>query len=160
MDTLIAAASLAVALCALAISYYFWRLSFRPIVTAAVKTNSGGNVAICYDLVVLNSGTIPAKSIRLIADDGALNPTFGRDASEENKQLWLACFHIEIPILQNGAKYSCSFGTTQANDAGFWKYGAIIPITIAYDGWFGTKYCEEQTIRIIDSDSFTGHQWG
>jgi hypothetical protein len=47
-----------------------------------------------------------------------------------------------------------------ANDTGFWKYKAIIPIIVRYEDWFGSKYGEKQTIQIFSSDSFTGFSWG
>ncbi len=79
----------------------------------------------------------------------------------ENKAKWLACFGEEFPIsvLQNGDRASCSFGTTKANNAGFWKYNSEVAIIITYDGWFGRTYHEQQTIKIVDSDSFTGFHW-
>jgi hypothetical protein len=160
MDTMISAAALAVALVSLGLSFYFWRRSFRPIVTVAVKTNSGGNVMITYDLVVLNSGTIPAKNIRIIVSEDDLVPAFGQDATDANRRQELSCFDAVIEMLQNGDKTSCSFGTTKANDGGFWRYNSVIPITLHYEGWFGKKYSESQRIRIVDSDSFTGYYWG
>jgi hypothetical protein len=160
MNTMIAAAALLVSFCSLLISVYFWRRSFRPIVSAAVKTHAAGNEAILYDLVVLNSGTIPAKNIRIKATEKSLASAFGGDASAENKQRWLACFNQVIGLLQNNDRVSCSFGTTKAADAGFWKHNAAISITIIYEGWFGRKYNEKQNIQIADSNSFTGYSWG
>jgi hypothetical protein len=86
---MIAIAALFVSLASLIISVYIFRRSRRPIVTVAVKTHSGGDEAICYDLVVRNSGPIPARNIRIqLAEDGAatLDPAFGREASEDNKK--------------------------------------------------------------------------
>src|SRR5450759_464420 len=160
MDTMIAAAALLISFCSLLASVYFWRRSFRPIVSAAVKTHAAGNEAILYDLVVLNSGTVPARNIRIRATEKSLTAAFGRDASAENKERWLACFNQVIGLLQNNDRVSCSFGTTKAADAGFWKHDAAISITIVYEGWFGRKYIDEQNIQIADSDSFTGYSWG
>jgi hypothetical protein len=82
------------------------------------------------------------------------------DASAKNKERWLACFNQVIGLLQNNDRVSCSFGTTKATDAGFWKHNAAISITIIYEGWFGRKYKERQDIQIADSNSFTGYSWG
>jgi hypothetical protein len=157
-DTLISAAALAISILSLGFSFYFWRRSFRPILTVAAKTHEAKSDVITYDLVFLNSGTIPAKNIRITAE-GALTTAFGRGASEKNKQRWLACFNRTIPILQNGYSVSCSFGTTQENDAGFWKYNAIIPVIVTYEGWFGWKYQEGQSVQIVNSESFTEYSW-
>jgi hypothetical protein len=161
-DTYIALAALLVSLVSLAISIYFWRQSFRPIVTASVRTHTGGNVSILYNLVILNSGVIPARKISIKTDLSNIERFLGSDATVENRRRWLSCFDENniINILHNGDKITCSFGTTSSNDAGFWKYKAKIPITIKYEGWFGKKYSQEQDLIIIDSDSFTGFMWG
>jgi hypothetical protein len=164
--------ALAVSFCSLLVSFFSFafsiqhlRRSFRPIVSVMVKTHKASNVAIAYDLVVLNSGTLPARHIRITAEPESLNAALGRDASDENKRKWLAAFDREIYLLHNSDKISCSFGTTQANDAGFWKYDAPISMILRYEhwfrtGWFRRPFRENQMIRIADSDSFTGYQWG
>jgi hypothetical protein len=65
-----------------------------------------------------------------------------------------------ITVLHNGSRVSCSFGTTQSNDRGFWKTRAQISMTIQYEGWFGKKYVQAQTVEVVDSASFTGYMWG
>jgi hypothetical protein len=113
----------------------------------------------------LNSGTLPARNIRITADPASLNAALGRDASDANKERWLAAFDRTIYLLHNGDKVSCSFGTTQANATGFWKYDATISITVIYEHWFRPhwfrrRFKDDRKIRISDSDSFTGFQWG
>ena len=165
MDTLLALAALAVSLVALGMSVFFWRRQFRPIVTAAVKTHSGGNDGIAYNLVVLNSGSIPAKNIRLIVHDQAgLKAALGVGANEDAKKRWLACFtqSTEIPLLQNGDKTTCSFGMTHSDPRqSFWKPQAQFWIRIEYEGWFGAKYDSDplNVLQIADSDNFTGGMW-
>ena len=91
-----------------------------------------------------------------------IDKALGKDSTAENKTRWLSCFEPEniISILHNNSSIKCSFGESKANDQGFWKYNAKIPITIEYEGWFGKKYTQNQDIQIIDSESFTGYQWG
>jgi hypothetical protein len=156
------AAALVVSLIALGMSLHFWRRQFRPIITAMVKTHAAGSSGIEYDLVVLNSGAIPAKNVWFEeADQAALSAAFGKNASESNKTRWLACFDKAnmVPLLHNGAHVSCSFGNTEPQDKGFWKYGATFPITIHYQGWFGRTHVERNTLRIVDTDTFTGFMW-
>lgn len=161
MDTLIAFVALIISAISLGFSVHFWRKSFRPIVTAAVKTHSAGNEAITYNLVLLNSGTIPAKNVVVKADEASLSSAFGSDATPENRKRWFACFaeETQIPILHNGDRISCSFGMTKSNDTGFWKYKSTISVVIEYAGWFGIEYKQPQELRIVDSDSFTGFMW-
>jgi hypothetical protein len=125
-------------------------------------------LAIIYDLVVLNSGSIPARNIRITANETAVTAALGMGATAENRERWLSGFKRTILLLQNGGRTSCSFGDTRASDTGFWKYEAIIPITITYEGWFdgwferffGKTHTETQEIQILDSESFTGNSWG
>ena len=154
--------ALIISLCSLLISFDVWRRSWRPVVTVMVKTHAEGNVAILYDLVIKNSGSLPALNIRITPVPSSLEAALGKDASEDNRKRWLACFDQTIAVLQNDAETSCSFGTTQANDTGFWKYKALIRVTITYQlsfGWFIFNYRDEQDIQIASSESFTGYSW-
>ena len=63
-------------------------------------------------------------------------------------------------MLQNGDTSTCSFGTSQTDDNGFWKYGSEITIKLKYTDWFGYNYTDTQVVKIQDSDSFTGCMWG
>lgn len=85
IDRIVALTALVVSILSFAFSFYFWRRSFRPIVTDTVKTDAGGNVSITYNLVLLNSGTIPAKNVRLSADQESLARAFGQDANDKTK---------------------------------------------------------------------------
>ena len=158
----LAGAALIVSVISLFMSLRYWSRSFRPIVTAMVKTHAAGNVAILYDLQIQNSGSLPAKNIRIKADQLDIESALGNEASEENRQRWLSCFegNNTILILHNNENVKCSFGTSKSDDAGFWKYNAMIPIVIEYQGWFGKNYTQEQEVQIIDSESFTGFLWG
>jgi len=164
-STVISIAAVAISLFSLFFTMYVRRRTFRPIVSAVVKTHAAGNQAIAYDLMVFNSGTVPAKNIRITAEDKSLAAALGRGVSEEKKKKWLAAFGTNIYLLHSNDRTSCSFGTTEGNDCGFWKYGATISISIRYEHWFrrlGLRrtYTESQKIQILDSDSFTGYQWG
>lgn len=162
IDTAIALLALAVSIIALGISVYFWHRQFRPIVTAAIKTQRADNEGIAYNLVLLNSGSIPAKDITLTVTGDSLQQALGADATPDNEARWLACFlpTTQIRVLHNGDQVSCSFGMTRANNSGFWKARALLMITIEYKGWFGKSYAQQQTLEIRDSGSFTGFMWG
>ncbi|OLO12599.1 hypothetical protein BTW10_03815 [Chromohalobacter japonicus] len=160
-STLIAVVALVSSIASLSVSVWFWKKSFRPIVTAMVKTHQAGNKAIAYDLQIANSGSLPARNIRLSINMSEIESALGRDATPENKARWLCCFeekHI-IRVLQNTQETTCSFGTSMADDGGFWRYGSCFPITITYEGWFGKKYSGQQEIQVTDSVSFTGFSW-
>ena len=135
-DNTVASIALFISFLSLAVTVRHRSQSFRPIVSAMVKTNGAGNVAITYDLVVLNSGTLPARNIRITADESSLRAALGRGASEHAKEVWLAAFDETIYVLHNNASVSCSFGTTERDNGGFWKHDSVIPITISYEHWF------------------------
>ncbi|WP_159091600.1 hypothetical protein [Aminobacter sp. MSH1] len=157
----IALAAVAISLVALLLSIHFWRRSFRPIVTAMVRSNKSGNLATAFDLVLLNSGSIPARSVTLhITDDRQLENALDK-APLDRRSRFLSCFlkGTKVPILHNGAEVSCSFGYVSQTDS-FWKGGAEFPILVRYEGWFGKIYVERQTLRIVSSTSFTDFSWG
>lgn len=153
--------AVAISFFSLVIAIRFASKSFRPIVSVAVRTHSGDNISIIYNLEVLNSGAIPARDIRIKAEDADIGAALANGQYREREREWLACFRPEcsIPVLQNGAKVSCSFGLSRAGNAGFWKYGASIAVVVEYFGWFGSRYAEPQVLYIRDSDSFTGYMW-
>lgn len=161
-DSTIAIIALIVSILSLGLSFYFWRRQFRPIITLAVKTAAAGDIFIAFDLQVKNSGSIPAKDIKLSVNQSELEYALGIGADKENRVRWLAAFNEEnsIPSLQNGESITCSFGMSQSHDKGFWKYKTHLPITIEYLGWFGIRYKEIQTLKIMNSDSFTDFHWG
>lgn len=157
----IALVALFVSIVALLLSIRFWSRSFRPIITAMVKTHSAGNASTIFNLTVQNSGTIPARNITLHVHDRRKLEAALNNAPADERKLFLKCFDTEmrIPVLQNGTDTSCSFGFYSASGGGFWKPHAVFPILVRYEGWFGKVYCEEQMIKIADSHSFTGAGW-
>ena len=163
IDTWLALVALIVSILALGLSVYFWRRQFRPIVTAAVRTHAGGSEGITYDLVVMNSGTIPARNICLRVESQAeLVAALEAGATPENKAAWLSCFDeaTVIEFLHNGASTKCAFGATRRPASiGFWKPDARIRIKVTYQGWFGREFTERQVLRIHDTDSFTQSMW-
>lgn len=152
--------ALAVSVATLVYSCFVWRLSFRPIVTAMVRTFSSGTDSTAFNLVVLNSGSLPAKKVKLTVEDQSELDKALYKSSTHDKERWLRCFDPKtvIPIIHNGSEVSCSFGNV-ARDGGFWVYGSKFAVKIQYQGWFGRSYTETQVIEIVDSDSFTGMLW-
>lgn len=157
----IALAALFVSAVALLLSLRFWTRSFRPLVTAMVKTHSAGNVSTAFNLTVQNSGTIPARNVTLHVPDWRKLEAALAKAPDEERTIFLKCFNknMSIPVLQNGTDTSCSFGYCSASGGGFWRHHAVFPIWVRYEGWFGKVYCEEQVLKIADSTSFTGGAW-
>jgi truncated hemoglobin YjbI len=59
-------------------------------------------MAIIYELAITNSGSVPAKSVRIEARQEDLERALGVDATPEHRRMWLACFadSMVIPVLQ------------------------------------------------------------
>jgi hypothetical protein len=161
LDISLSFISILIAFIALVISIKYAALTFRPLITVSVKSIAQGDILIVYDLIVLNSGTIPGKNIKLETNNNDISSCLGKNSGEINRSKWLACFspQTKINILQNGQSTSCSFGTTVNNDDGFWKYGSEFDVKISYESWFGKKYTEIQPLKIVDTNSFTGKYW-
>ena len=157
----IALTALCISIVSLCLSLFFWNRSFRPIVTAMVKTSDSGNRGIFYDLEILNSGIIPAKNITLKVDLTSLENHLGKDAGDDNKDRWFSCFNNDniIKLLHQNAPIVCSFGYSAPSDTGFWKYRSVFFVVIEYEGFFGKKYATVVELQIQDSTSFTGYHW-
>lgn len=166
MSTFFATSALIVSLISLLITVWLWRESNRPVVTARIKTHRGGNVAILYNLEVVNSGTRPAKDVRLIVDlddlAHAVVPPSERGVDFAQTMRCVArCFEMRatISVLLNSETRSNSFGHTSREDP-FWVPGAAIPISISYRGLERQLYMTNLVLRIDDTAGFAGSFYG
>lgn len=166
MDLFFATAALIVSLFSLIITVWLWRESNRPVVTARIKTHHGGNVAILYNLEIVNSGARPAKDVRLsikpddleraLAPADKRGPEFDRHMRSVNR-----CFEerATIPVLLNSGTCSNAFGHTSKQDP-FWLPGTVLPVSISYRGIEGQSYKSQVAIRIDDTAGFAGTFYG
>jgi len=160
MEMALSILAIAIAFLSICLSLYFWRKQFRPILTAGVVTANAGRQAIAYNLEIQNSGSLPAKKVRVTISESECKAKSIGTATDSDLKSWIRDINDStIPVLQNGSAMSCSFGHTKANDSGFWKYGAKIDIRLDYNGFFGRRFVETCTVSILDSNSFTGNQW-
>jgi hypothetical protein len=140
----------------------FWLSANRPIVSAYISTNSAGNVAIMYDLVVCNTGNRPATSVRLHVDKEVLESIINPDADQSLASDIYKCFSSDavIPLLLNGKDTNNCFGSTSSNMAqNILKYNSEIPITISYSDLEKRHYCTNQILIIKTSQGFAGSRW-
>jgi hypothetical protein len=141
-----------------------WRKANRPILSAFVETYSAGNVAIMYNLLVINSGNRPAVNVCL--DLKLSNEDFRKCITQEmdnpRVEEILKCFNIggTIPLLINGDKISNCFGLTSSRtEDNIWIYGSSLPIEISYQDLEGNKYVSALTLTVKYSKAFAGMQW-
>ena len=160
-------AALVLSLASFLVAMRNWRESNRPIVAVAVRTNSAGNEAITYDLVVINAGSRPACQVVLNADLVELAGCV-EDPSRatESDPMWIdarLCLsgEREIPLLLHGKEAANSFGYTggAAGKGSFWKYGSTFEVRVSYCDLTGRRFTTRQKLEIRDSDGFAGGKW-
>jgi len=160
--------SIAVSLAALIVSilsYYFavrsWRESYRPIVTARVTTHSSGNIGAALNLLVENTGTRPARNIRLTVDEAVLNEAFDPNHANRYREGVRACFSEKfvIPVLANGATVSNSFGLVSRNEQNTWKWHSRVPVRITYEDLSGRKFTHDLDLFIANNEGFASGAW-
>lgn len=90
-----------------------WRKSNRPIVSAVIETESSGNIATTYNLLIINSGNRPAVniSLKLKLSNEDFKQCITQEIDNEITQRILDCFRSEaiIPLLINGDKIANYF---------------------------------------------------
>lgn len=161
--TALTAAAFLLSTLALIFTRRSWFETNRPIVTAEIVTNSGGNIAITYNLVVHNTGARPAADIRINVDHKSLQAAVNDKADQSLKQEILRCFSDEgrIPLLHQQSKKSNGFGLTSTNESSnVLAYKAVIPVVITYKDLNGKHYKTRQDLIVQDSEFFAGSGWG
>ncbi len=162
MTILFSTSALIVSLISLLITIWLWRESHRPIVTARIRTHKGGNLAILYVLELVNSGSRPARNVRLHANHtDILNALLPEASSQPDYVLELRsvkrCFEqrATVSVLLNGESITNAFGFTSI-ESPFWRPGAIIPVVISYEGVGGALYRSVVALKIDDTAGFAG----
>jgi hypothetical protein len=148
------------------LSLYFSRKSWfeanRPIITVRVARHSGGNMATALDLIVENTGSRPAKNIKLSADDGDLRAAFVKDANETEVHYIKAIFTNRgiIPILANGRSAINSFGhLSRSTSQPLWVMHSRFDIQVTYHDLNDREYSYSIPIFIADDKGFAGGFW-
>ena|SRR5688572_2359646 len=164
MELVLSTAAVILSLISMWFSWWTWRESNRPVVAAIVRTREGGNLAIAYELVVMNVGSRPAVGIRIQCDEGGLQ----RALTDSEKVPFLddvrRCFLPEsiFPFIKDGESVANSFGVTRGEPSdSTWRPGARFGVTITYrDLSHRRHYTSSMELAIIDSDTFAGSSWG
>ena len=164
VKTIVAVVASITSFLALWVSWWLWRQTNRPIVTAEIKTSgTPGNVATFYELVIYNCGTRPAVNIRLTASSAALDAVTAPGAPSHFKSEIRRCFSIEhqIGLLHHGDRRRNGFGLTSTIESdNALIHLASLPIEIAYEDLMGRKYKSVMTLVVKDSEYFAGSGWG
>ena len=164
--TMVSILALVVSVVAIWVAKRNWRESYRPIVSAYIKTDPSSKSVgpINYRLVVINSGSRPAFGVRLEVTESALTGALAAGAArlEELVSPIRRCFssEYEIPVLVNGDTTQSSFGqTTGIEETSVLRYGSEIPIIIRYADTYGKEFKSSVTLVVRDTRSFTDGTW-
>ena len=147
---------------ALLITRRFWYESNRPIITAEIVTQSSGNMAIAFDLVVHNTGNRPGVNIQLLAAESDIDQAISVNAPSHLVAEIRRCFtdRATIPLLHQGKSARNGFGATSSlPSANALKINSEIPIHIKYKDLAGKTYTSKQTLVVKDSTWFAGSGW-
>ena len=136
---------------------YSWRQANRPLVSARVTSQDGGNVGIALNLIVENTGNRPACGIRLLAKESDVLAALQQTAIPEDAQ---RCFFsgIDIPVLANGRSTSNGFWHLGQPDS--WRAGVKIPIKIKYKDLSGRRFSNKVHLFLADDAGFAQTFWG
>ncbi|HEY0320444.1 MAG TPA: hypothetical protein VGC66_05680 [Pyrinomonadaceae bacterium] len=147
------------------ISFYFsvksWRESNRPIVTVRVTAANGGEEGTPLNLVVENTGSRPAKNIRLTVDNEELEELLAEQVDEIWRKHITRCFSERaiIPILGNGKSVSNTFGWLSGNSKSAWRGEVRFNVQISYKDLDGRKYEHTNPLLVADDTGFAGGFW-
>ena len=159
MSIAISIASATIAILSFVFAIYSWRQANRPLVSVHVTAFSGGNTGIALNIVVENTGTRPAKDIRLIAEESdVLAALSTRSEVPTDAQ---RCFFskVSIPVLVHGRSTSNAFGHL-GQSSGSWRSGAEIPIKVVYGDLGHRRYSSKLRLLLADDAGFAQTFWG
>lgn len=139
-----------------------WFETYRPIVTAEIRTHDGGNEAIAFNLAVHNVGNRPATGIRLHVSPSALESLVDPNARDRFKDEIERCFseYGRISVLHPGETVKNGFGVSSNNQSqNVLNYGSTAAIDIEYKDLNRRKYRSRITLIVRDSAYFAGSGW-
>ena len=135
----------------------------RPFITAKVTTRAEGNIASALDITVHNSGTSPAKNIKLSVNDSELKAAFSNETCDPLKNSIINCFSVKgmIPVLENGQFVTNSFGLFYRDPKkSTWKNDIILNIDISCLDLDGNEYNHKIPLKLASDIGFAASQWG
>lgn len=131
----------------------------RPFIIAKVTTHAEGNISTAFNLIVHNTGTSPAKNIRLSVSESELEVAF---ASDRLKKYVKNCFSDKgiIPVLENGHHVTNSFGILHRNpEESTWKPDSVLNVEISYQDLDGNEYHHKIQLKLATDTGFAGSWW-
>lgn len=154
---LISIFSIIIAVLSFIFAIYSWRQVNRPLITARVTTNSGGNIGTTLNILVENTGNRPAKDIYFIVNKSDVKEASKVGEIPPDAQ---RCFYsnISIPVLANNRSTTNAFWHLGHKDS--WISCSNIPIIIVYKDLNERIYKDSMNLYIADDEGFAQTFWG
>lgn len=142
----------------LVFAVYSWRQANRPLVTVQIESASGGNLGIALNLVVENTGTRPAKDIRIRAVRSDVVDALRVPAELPMDAQRCLFGTVPIPLLIHGRRISNAFGYLGTTE-GAWRSGATIPVIVEYSDLGARTYTTHLRLLLADDAGFAQTHW-
>lgn len=139
-----------------------WRDSNRPVVSAYVDEESGGDGITTFNLYLKNTGNRPATEIQLHASEKDIERIIAEHAEPKRRHNIKTVFSQKsrLAVLHPEETLVTSFGLASSRPDEHWlKYGEEFPVRVSYRDLEGRKYSSKSLIRIRPREGFGGGVW-
>ncbi|MGD1905605.1 MAG: hypothetical protein ACFB0C_06370 [Leptolyngbyaceae cyanobacterium] len=134
----------------------FQKQNHRPILSIFIRTKKSTNTHDEVELVVKNSGNLPATEIRLVADEQQVLHCVHESAKDKNPYLddilYILGGKSLNPLIVNGEEDMVEFyrstGSWALSEKDIWKRKSSFPVKICYKDLNKYKYHSRQTLVI------------
>ncbi len=158
----VSAVSALIAFASVFITRKNWRDSNRPVVSAYVDEDSGGEGITVFNLYLQNTGTRPATLIQLHAAEADVQRIVAEQAEAKRRKHIETVFSKEsrLSVLHPDETVVTSFGLASSNPCEQWlKYGEEFPIQVTYRDLEGRRYKSQLHLRVRPREGFGGGVW-
>lgn len=163
MGTGIAAVALLVSFWSMYTTKRLWFLEHRPIVTAEVIVESSGVGIALLNLVIYNSGTRPATTIFLEAEQDDIIKMLSKGVEKKHREeiYYIFSKNAIIPLLLDSQSTKTAFFSFSCDSSNqdILLCNSSLPISIHYSDIKGKKYTSNMIISIKDKVGFGGSVW-
>lgn len=147
------------------LSFYFsiksWRETNRPIVTARISSDDGGNMGTALNMLVENTGNRPAINVALSVNPDDLRSALTEHVNDSSTRSLARLFSERgiIPVLGNGKSVSNDFGFLSGDSESTWRGDLRLSVEVSYQDLDGRKFRHRIPLLIADDKGFAGGFW-
>lgn len=158
----VSAVSALIAFASVFITRKNWRDSNRPVISAYVDEESGGEGITVFNLYLKNTGTRPATLIQLHASQTDIDRIIAEQAEPKRRKHIETVFSKEsrLAVLHPNETLVTSFGLASTNPRERWlNYGEEFRVQVTYRDLESRKYKSHLFIRVRPREGFGGGVW-